>query len=1030
MNHDIFRSFIKNRPYLTLLLISVLTLFAVNSPAQVDVNFSDATGNPGDQVEVDVTVEDFENMISMQYSVNWDPAVIEFDTFTNILDPIAGPNVLASPNQIGEDYAMTVSWFTDDFVNGTDIADGSVLFTIVFDVVGQMCDESPVELSTDPRDIEFIQLQGGEDVEIMVNSDPGLVNVPGTDCDGGSDLELIGSMETAEPGDEVCVEVSVQNFDSILSLQYVHIWDSDVLEFSEVRNFNLPNLSAGNFNVDMTTGHLRLTWNDLNAEGVSVSDGTVIYEVCFNVVGSIGDMTDVEITGDSEIDLEVIQIQNGNDVSIDPVVTDGKVTVEGLFTGPIVTAESGSASTGSEYCMDVTVQNFDSLESMAFSLGWDPEVLDYLRLENLNTDLGLSTGNFNFTNPETSEGDGGFIWATQTGLPVSLPDGTVLFTVCFEIIGDCGQTAEVIFTDDPTAKETSSDGEAIQTQYNKAEIEIPCFSVNHTVTDVQCNGDCDGSIDLTPSGGQTPYTYDWDPDNLDGTEDPQDLCAGTYSVTVTEGGGTFVAIDITVNEPDPLEIILETVDEDDGTGSGAIDLTIQGGTAGYSTTWTGPTSISDDTQDPTGLASGTYNVTVTDDNGCTATLEIFVPGTFNFNGEVTDACSGSCDGSIDISVEGGTEPYDYFWDGPTDIDDGTENPTDLCPGTYMLTVEDADGNTTMGSVTVDESDPVVITVDDIQADFDGMGSGSISITVSGGTPGYDYSWSGPTSIPDGTEDPSGLLSGTYMLTVTDANGCTNTAEIVVDPPFSIVDVIVTDISCAGFQDGAIDITVVGGEEPYSYSWSNGSETEDINTLAAGTYTVTVTDNTASTITATFTIVEPDPLQVDIEEIRGSNPGSQNGSARAIVSGGTRPYSYEWSSSNETDSLAENLAAGLNILIVTDARGCSIMDSVEIDQIDIRIDCYEGRKVITPNGDNLNDRFVIECIDERPNTLSIYNQWGQLIYQKDNYDNSWQGTDDDGDEVDENTYLWVLEVELQNGATKIYRGAITVLRNLH
>lgn len=231
-------------------------------------------------------------------------------------------------------------------------------------------------------------------------------------------------------------------------------------------------------------------------------------------------------------------------------------------------------------------------------------------------------------------------------------------------------------------------------------------------------GNNDGSINLTVTGGDTPYTYDWD---IDGAEtpdnDPQDangLTAGTYTVTVTDAGGCTETASFLVVEPNcnlMLTAVATPASCNAGT-NGAIDLTVSGGSEPYGYDWSndGPESFNNDPQDLMGLPAGSYTVTVEDNNGCTATLTTMVsqPTALNLIGTPHNTTSvGASDGSVDISVAGGTQPYSFDWsnDGAENPDNDTEDIYDLAAGTYQVTVSDANGCTKTGGYTV--SNPLV-----------------------------------------------------------------------------------------------------------------------------------------------------------------------------------------------------------------------------------------------------------------------------------------------------------------------------------
>ncbi|QQS27657.1 MAG: SprB repeat-containing protein [Sphingobacteriales bacterium] len=379
------------------------------------------------------------------------------------------------------------------------------------------------------------------------------------------------------------------------------------------------------------------------------------------------------------------------------------------------------------------------------------------------------------------------------------------------------------------------------------------MSLSTIVTDVSCFGGTNGAINLTVTGGTSPYTYNWGGGVT--TEDLTGLSTGTYNVTVTDSNSCTATTSATVNQPASamsLSTIVTDVSCFGGT-NGAINLTVTGGTSPYTYNWGGGVT----TEDLTGLSTGTYNVTVTDANGCTATTSATVnqPAVaMSLSTSVTNvSCFGGTNGSINLTVTGGTSPYTYNWGGGVT----TEDLTGLSIGTYNVTVTDANSCTATTSATVNQP-ASAMSLSTIVTDVSCFGgtNGAINLTVTGGTSPYTYNWGGGVT----TEDLTGLSTGTYNVTVTDANSCTATTSATVNQPAAAMSLstIVTDVSCFGGTNGAINLTVTGGTSPYTYNWGGGVTTEDLTGLNTGTYNVTVTDANSCTATTSATVNQPAP----------------------------------------------------------------------------------------------------------------------------------------------------------------------------
>ncbi|TQI69759.1 putative secreted protein (Por secretion system target) [Gramella sp. Hel_I_59] len=471
-------------------------------------------------------------------------------------------------------------------------------------------------------------------------------------------------------------------------------------------------------------------------------------------------------------------------------------------------------------------------------------------------------------------------------------------------------------------------------------------------TNVSCNGDSDGAIDISVSGGTADYTYLWS--NSATTQDISGIPAGTYSVTVTDANGCSDTIDnIQINEPDELVASVTSVTNATCNGEldGAIDISVVGGTPDYTYLWSNNAT----TQDLSGVAAGLYSVTVTDANGCTDTIdniEIEDPSTLEAEVDATInvSCNGYSDGSIDISVSGGTPDYTYLWSNNATTQDISGIPA----GTYSVTVTDANGcSDTIDNIQITEPDELMAEVDDAtNVSCNGDSDGAIDISVSGGTADYTYLWSNNAT----TQDISGIPAGTYSVTVTDANGCSDTIDnIQINEPDELVASVtsVTNATCNGELDGAIDISVVGGTPDYTYLWSNNATTQDISGLTAGTYSVMITDANGCIYNLNdIQIGQPDELMAEVDDATNvSCNGDSDGAIDISVSGGTADYTYLWSNNATTQDIS-GIPAGTYSVTVTDANGCSdTIDNIQITEPDELMAEVDDATNVSCNGDS-------------------------------------------------------------------------------
>lgn len=445
-------------------------------------------------------------------------------------------------------------------------------------------------------------------------------------------------------------------------------------------------------------------------------------------------------------------------------------------------------------------------------------------------------------------------------------------------------------------------------------------NVSFLRTDVSCFGSCDGSTSAVGFGGTFPYTFLWST----GSTNPSlsGLCAGAYTVTVTDANQNTGVGTVNILQPNQLSVEVHPQDQICGIAPDGIATAVPtGGTAPYSYLWSnGSTGAV-----ITGLEEGTYTVTITDFSGCTAVNQNFVffqnEGIWLTDSVAHILCFGDDNGFGHVGPMTGTPPYLYEWN----TGDTTQDILNLMPGTYTVTVTDVNGCSNSTSVTVLEPPPLDVLIDSLPALC--ALPGSATVTPSGGTPGYTVLWSnGDTTLT--ATPPAGPVS----VTVTDANGCEFVLDISI-PDSSLAINVSTNIlgNALCLLGGSASAEATGGSGNFSYAWSSGDSTAVANNLAAGTYTVTLTESpTGCTGTATATITAlPSTLSVDATVTSLANCLA-GGSATAVASGGTPPYVYIWDNADTTANVL-NLSLGEHVVLVIDSTGCTATDTVKIEQ---------------------------------------------------------------------------------------------------
>jgi gliding motility-associated-like protein len=840
------------------------------------------------------------------------------------------------------------------------------------------------------------------------------------------------SDESVNLNQEVVVDVMVTGFDSVQSFQMVTGWDTSRLEFVQTENVN-SNFPVGYlaFSPPAVTGkkgRLGLVASTSDNVYYTISPTQPIFSIRLRAITPTPACTQVDTLDESASFRGNWFFVTSQNTRVTAGGSPGEIDIEegcGGSTGDItISVPTGLESQDDvEICIPVHGEDLDDLGSFqGLIVVYDDEILEYKRVDQSLAPFGQAT---------VFETSGGlniqFLYSDNNGKGVS--GDLDLFLLCFDVIGECDDETNILLQKDNFLVFKST-GAEVNANLENGSYKVNCnpCSPSLGVVHETCPESNDGIISVNLDGGCEAASFEWT-NGVSTTSEATGLTPGDYSVTITYGSpSNFIILSETVDPADPVILESSDITKVQNGGDGAIDIEVSGGVSPYSYLWDNGKV----TQDISGLDAGSYSVTVTDDNDCEFVFGPFLVGSAP---QITDcvatgvSCFGDQDGTIDISVTGGVEPLSYNWscDGTVDANGDI---SEVGAGNCTVTVTDASG--AMVTKTVEVPGPAkAITVDaaDIVNDDNSNGGGSIELTVSGGWGDYTYLWSNSE-----TSNPiENLFGGAYLVTITDAAGCE-----AVFGPYQVeglrIEGVVTGISCFGDNNGLIDLTITSGSGNYSCEWTCAGTVVDCDLTeisTAGTCTVTVTDlDNNRTATASFDVPGPESAITSVISKECSDRDASNGSACVEVTGGQGPYSYRWSTTpTQTTSCIENLSPGMYMVVVTDELGCEHIQQVDITLCGAEGDCFTAMDVITPNNDGSNDYFVIACSESVDNRLRIFTRRGQEVREYENYMNSWNGLDEGGNLVDEDTYLWVLEVNYPNGITNIYKGAVSVLYEL-
>jgi hypothetical protein len=452
--------------------------------------------------------------------------------------------------------------------------------------------------------------------------------------------------------------------------------------------------------------------------------------------------------------------------------------------------------------------------------------------------------------------------------------------------------------------------------------ESQTITLSVSSADATCFNSATGSATVTATGGAGGYSYVWNTTPPQNTPTAIGLKAGTYLVTVTDSSACDAVAEVTIGQPTDISIFINRTNTSCETCTdGSIAVALNGGFGPYTYAW----SNGDTTSTLNGLSVGSYTVMVTDANGCLRSSAVNISVICNLVADVPPViyldCAEKCNGVIELGITGGIPPYDITWN------NGRTGPylESLCVGTYVATIIDALGCKTTYSQTFLELPGTTLEVYTTPSECK-KSKGTAIVEASGLGP-FTYLWTNGIK----TEKAENLAAGIYMVTVTDSKGCNSFAIATISdinaPNVSMASI--TDNSCFGQENGAININVSGGAQPYTYLWSNGETTRNISNLPSGPYEVRVMGGDSCVAMRSYMVDSPNKIEIQ-EAVTEASCGVADGAVITTVSGGSGNYTYSWSTGQTTSGLSA-VPAGIYTLTVTDNTNCQRSKNIAVGE---------------------------------------------------------------------------------------------------
>ncbi|OAV43904.1 cohesin domain-containing protein [Lewinella sp. 4G2] len=952
-----------------------------NAPATdgLTVIIGSGTASAGESICLPVTGYDVDSLKSFQMTIAYDPALVTFTGRDNdVTFPLPG-GLLLNANNPG---VIRIIWSDPTGAGENPLADGTVLFGLCFEVITE--DVAVISFEDEPIPTEFEKIDG---------------IVTGTFVNGeinGSDAPVIVDADENNP---TCSDL--ENGSIVLSVSgagdLTYAWTG-----TDATGPIANNLSAGTYSVTIT-----------NAAGDSdTRTFTLTSPPPFNI--GIDAIDPVVCNGENNGRIELSTIGGSAPFLIDwsDALNDGVLEQTNLAAGfYAVTISDGNGCRRQRRQIQIEEPDAIEIAGTIEGSGDDPRSINVV--------------------VEGGRGDYQFAWVGPNGFTANTED--------IEMLSEFGEYCLTV-TDESNCTE--------RTCFNVEMDNVDLVATSTVAAQPACNDSQDGVVTLSFTGGRAPFTIVINPggETVTATERSINLplAGGDYTFNITGAGGRTTTATATVTAPDAITSNTVAVSDTEDTGcSGSITLNLTGGTGDYTIVWSNGASTSTITE----LCADTYSATVTDVNGCTFSTGDIVIGELQEDLVASNnaSCPDANDGSIDVTISGGASPYTFSWtaSGSTDEIANTEDLTDVMPGNYQLIATDATGASVTRLYSVAANAAFTVSTE-VTSDYNGFGvscvdgaDGIITATVTGeGTFTYEYLLG--DMIVGADPVLTGAGPGVYTVRITGDGGCESTSTITLTAPTAVTSAAtINDVSCDDVNDGSIVAAPSGGVSPYTLAWSTGDSGTRISGLDAGTYSLTVTDANQCTSVESFTLETPEDLAFTVNATDATE--ECNGTIEVLTLGGSGSFVYTWPElpNQGNDPIARGLCPGDYTVIVSDANGCQSVTMIATVR-DRRFPCLTARTVLTPNGDDQNETLVIFCSGDDAaanNSIQIFNRWGQLVYEVDDYDcsdnggiNCFDGRTNDGTPLSEGAYFYVFDYTNPTGEREQQRGSFTIIRD--